>query len=156
MVPLFSTLTSAQVCVLLASPVDKRLGEVGPPLEAANQGKIRTYGKRLIPLCFNGQSFTWEFVLADVSRPLLGADFLCTNGLLVDVKNLSNYCRRLKCFTLFKEHLSHGSSVQHIDRGVRVTWFPNLTKPTFSSAVVSHGVIHHISTSGPPVYAWAR
>lgn len=30
--------------------------------------------------------------------------------------------------------------------------FPNLTKPTFSSAVASHVVVHHISTSGLPVH----
>lgn len=46
-----------------------------------------------------------EFVLADVSRPLLGADFLCTNGLLV--KMLFSYCGSLQCFTLFKKQLSH-------------------------------------------------
>lgn len=37
--------TGEQVRVLPASQVDKRLGEVDPPLEAANEGKIRTYGK---------------------------------------------------------------------------------------------------------------
>lgn len=58
----------ALVGALPASLEDKHLGEVGPPLEAVNQEKIHTYGNRLVPLCFNGQSFTWEFVLADVSR----------------------------------------------------------------------------------------
>ena len=31
--------------------------------------------------------FNWDFVTAKVAVPLLGSDFLCTYGLLVDVKN---------------------------------------------------------------------
>ncbi|KAJ8386200.1 hypothetical protein AAFF_G00176240 [Aldrovandia affinis] len=79
--------TGAQVSVLPVSLVDGQLGKVGPTFEAANGSRICTFGKRTVPLCLSGRRFTWEFVLADVDRPLLGADFLCTNGLLVDVRN---------------------------------------------------------------------
>ncbi|RJG15673.1 RNA-directed DNA polymerase [Alcanivorax profundi] len=34
--------------------------------------------------------------------------------------------------------------------------FPDITTPTFSSAVAKHGVEHYITTVGPPVYARAR
>jgi len=34
--------------------------------------------------------------------------------------------------------------------------FPDLTTPTFSSAVAKHGVEHYITTTGPPVYARTR
>ncbi|KAJ8402588.1 hypothetical protein AAFF_G00366710 [Aldrovandia affinis] len=34
--------------------------------------------------------------------------------------------------------------------------FPDLVKPTFSTAVAKHGVVHHISRSGPPVHARSR
>ncbi|GAA6111958.1 uncharacterized protein LOC117501066, partial [Tachysurus ichikawai] len=131
--------TGAQVSVLPASTMDRHLGKVGSPLEAVNQGEIRTYGKRLVPLCFNGQRFTWEFVLADVSRPLLGADFLCTNGL-----------------STFSTTTLSSALLDDCEFTLLLSNFPNLTKPTFSSAVASHGVVHHISTSGPPVYARAR
>jgi hypothetical protein len=38
---------------------------------------------------FGGQSFTWHFLLAAVSFPLLGADFLESNALVV---NLKQFC----------------------------------------------------------------
>ena len=34
--------------------------------------------------------------------------------------------------------------------------FPALTQPTFSASAVKHGVEHHLTTTGPPVYARAR
>ena len=57
-------------------------------LYAANSTKIATYGSKLISLDFGlRRAFVWNFVVADVSRPILGADFLERFGLLVDVKN---------------------------------------------------------------------
>jgi len=38
-----------------------------------------------IPLLFDGQHFTWNFLLAAVQLPILGMDFLRQQGLLVDV-----------------------------------------------------------------------
>lgn len=153
--------TGAQVSVLPASLVDRRFGEAGSPLEAANQDRIRTYGKRLVPLCFNGQRFTWEFVLADVSRPLLGADFLCTNGLLVDVKNCCLVTAEgfnvLPCSRSTFPTTTLSSALTGECRFAQLLCeFLNLTKPTFSSALASHGVVHHISTAGPPVHARPR
>ena len=47
-------------------------------------------GSRLIPLCFSCGSglrvYTWNFQLAPVSIPLLGADFLEHFNMLVDIK----------------------------------------------------------------------
>ena len=34
----------------------------------------------------NVQRYVWQFIVADVTQPLLGADFLCSNTLMVDVK----------------------------------------------------------------------
>lgn len=75
--------TGAKVSVLPASEVDVCQAKGGPALEAANGSAIPTFGTRTVALCFSDQRFTWEFVLAKVSTPLLGADFLCVNGLLV-------------------------------------------------------------------------
>jgi hypothetical protein len=38
-----------------------------------------------IPLLFDGQHFTWNFLLAAIQLPILGMDFLRQQGLLVDV-----------------------------------------------------------------------
>ena len=42
-------------------------------------------GTRIIPLCFGSKSYDWKFHLAPVSTPILGADFLRHNHLLVDI-----------------------------------------------------------------------
>ncbi|KAJ8367138.1 hypothetical protein AAFF_G00330730 [Aldrovandia affinis] len=146
----------AQVSVLPASALDVQTGGRGPPLEAANGSTIPTFGRRAVDLCFDGQHFQWVFVLASVSTPLLGADFLCANSLLVDVRN-----RRLvnaETFaTLPGSPSSTGTSklssaLSSADMFQRLLMdFPDLTTPTFSSAAVKHGVDHFIATTGPPV-----
>jgi len=79
--------TGAQRSVLPATVSDTAGGDHGPHLTSANDTPIHTYGMKTVGLYFGGQRFTWDFVTADISFPLLGADFLCTHGLLVDVKN---------------------------------------------------------------------
>lgn len=46
--------------------------------------------------------------------------------------------------------IATGDPYQHLPAEV-----PDLTTPTFLSAVAKHGVEHHITTMGPPVYARA-
>ncbi|KAJ8403255.1 hypothetical protein AAFF_G00354720 [Aldrovandia affinis] len=87
---------------------------------------------------WHGWQFTWNFVMAKVAKPLLGADFLCTNGLLVDVKNhrlvdaedfgsfpctLSGLpTMTLSCVLMASGEFSH-----------LLGKFPDLTRPTFSN-----------------------
>ncbi|ROT60615.1 hypothetical protein C7M84_021859 [Penaeus vannamei] len=65
-------------------------------LVAANGSPIPMYSTQTIPIQAAGCSFTWDFIIADVKTPLLGADFLGHHGLLVDVAN-----RRLLDVTTF-------------------------------------------------------
>ena len=78
--------TGAQRSVLPATVEDTAPGVHGPQLRSANDTPIRTYGTKTADLCFGGQRFRWDFVTADISFPLLGADFLCAHNLLVGVK----------------------------------------------------------------------
>ena len=55
-------------------------------LVAANGTEIRTYGKRTITVNLDVIKTSWSFIIADVRQPLLGADFLSANNLLVDVR----------------------------------------------------------------------
>ena len=64
-------------------------------LMAVNNTPITTYGKHSLTLNLGlRRSFSWIFIIADVQKPILGADFLRHFGLLVDMKQ-----RRL-CDTL--------------------------------------------------------
>eukprot|EP00731_Ephydatia_muelleri_P032551 Em0024g95a len=80
--------TGAEISVILATASDKRNthDKQGPLLSAANGTTIKTYGSRIVPLQFASKGYKWSFTIADVSRPLLGADFLRANSLLVDLK----------------------------------------------------------------------
>ncbi|GFV19246.1 transposon Tf2-6 polyprotein [Trichonephila clavipes] len=78
--------------------------------------------------------FIWTFIIADVSSPIIGADFLKHFNLLIDLKkkdaNIS-----------FKNILSE---------------YPDLSNPSLISKSASHGTVHHIITTGPPVTARPR
>ena len=78
--------TGAEVSVLPASGLDIRIGQKGSSLQAANGSSIKTYGVCTTTLHLASHQYKWDFIVADVSRPLLGADFLCANSLLVDLK----------------------------------------------------------------------
>ena len=78
--------TGAEVSVLPATGLDTRTGQSGSSLKAANGSSIKTYGVRTTTLRLATRQYKWEFIIADVARPLLGADFLRANSLLVDLK----------------------------------------------------------------------
>jgi hypothetical protein len=80
--------TGALVSVFSASPPDRSFPSNSTvSLIAANGSRINTYGSRTIPVSFNGHRYSWRFIVADVNRSLLGADFLSANNLLVDTSN---------------------------------------------------------------------
>lgn len=58
-------------------------------LYAANGYVINIYGNKLLCLdLWLRRSLKWQFVIADVSRPIIGEDFLKYHGLLVDLQHL--------------------------------------------------------------------
>ncbi|KAJ8401803.1 hypothetical protein AAFF_G00377740 [Aldrovandia affinis] len=98
---------------------------------------------------------------AQVSTPLLGADFLCANGLLVDVGNRQLVNAETFC-SLACEHSTATSTrlaaaLSPADDVARLLLeFSDITTPTFSASSIKHNVTHFIPTSGPPVHARAR
>ena len=151
----------AEVSALPDSGFNTRILSPGPPLEAANGSCIGTYGHRLIPLYINGRRYEWKFVIANVSKAILGADFLRHHNLLVDVKgrrllDMETYCS-MSCtvsssFTTGLTHITESDSayLKLLDE------FPTLTSPIFTQTHPAHGVEHIIPTSGPPVPAHGR
>ena len=53
---------------------------------AANNTDITYFGERTKSLTLGTKTLCWKFNVADVSQPILGADFLRHHGLLVDVR----------------------------------------------------------------------
>ena len=84
-------------------------------LTAVNATSISTYGKQSLTLNLGlRRSFPWLFIVADVQKPIIGADFLKHFGLLVDMKQhrlidtaIHSYISR--AFSLLTTHLAHVS-----------------------------------------------
>ena len=146
---------------LVDTGADKLSSNQGAKLTAANGSCIRTFGKRTIPLQFNKRHFQWTFTVAEVSQPLLGADFLRAHSILVDVKG-----QRLidsSDFTSIGLH-STTTAAPHLDSiasaddefAKLLAQFPEITTPSFHNPTPKHGVELFIPTKGPPVHARAR
>ena len=48
-------------------------------LIAANGSRILTYGYKTLQLSFAGSKYKWDFIVADISTPTIGADFLANS-----------------------------------------------------------------------------
>ena len=153
--------TGAQVSVIPASFIDRRTGATSTSLQAANGTSITTYGERHTSLCLGSKLYNARLIIADVKRPLLGADFLRQHDLLVDVRGQRLIEANSYASTICSVEYSVSSNLCFIDSTSNqfrkiLADFPTILKPTFSSSSVSHGVQHYISTTGAPTHARAR
>ena len=128
-------------------------------LFAANGTSIKTYGEKLLEVELRlRRSFKWNFIIADVQVPIIGADFLNRYGLLVDIKNrrlidpLTNLtsngilgrCTQTAVYAVAPTHNFHDL----LHEFPRVLQWSNDAPPT--------DVCHNIETKGRPVTARAR
>ena len=155
--------SGAQVSVIPPSVNDRHTSSKGhAPLQAVNGSFIHTLDTLLVPIVISDRHFSWEFVIADASQPLLGADFLCTNGLMLDLKGhrlidtKSYVIIPLTQATQVGPHISTvaveaGGAYSDILREL-----PSITMPNFSLTVLKHGVEHYMQTQSPPISARAR
>ncbi len=60
----------------------------GPRLTGADGRRIPCWGERAFSVAIGGVSRQWQFLLAAISFPILGVDFLRHHSLVVDVANL--------------------------------------------------------------------
>lgn len=153
--------TGAEVSVLPATGLETRTRKPGPPLLAANGSSIQTYGTRTLSLSFLSKTYMWNFLLADVSRPLLGADFLRAHSLLVDLKGkrlvdaTTFHSVQLSLTELPAPHLS-AISTPPDQYAHLLAKFPAITTPNFVQSPTKHKVEHFITTTGPPIHTRAR
>ena len=153
--------TGADVSVFPASAQDRRTSSPSISLSAANGTSIKTWGTRNITLKIAPTHvYTHKFYLADVTRPILGADFFTTHDLVIDLKgkrllSLDKASTFLNC-TDSPMTLSGLSLHPHNEYSDLLHHFPELLTPRFDSTINKHGVEHHIETHGPPVHARAR
>jgi len=130
-------------------------------LYAANGTKIETFGTTMLSVDLGlSRLYLHQFVIAKVSRPIIGADFLCKHGLLVNLKE--------KCLIDSSTSLKTGASLIRdntptltsfsLDNqyGVLLKKFPAVTALPDFTKLSKHSVVHHILTDGPLPYAKPR
>lgn len=133
--------TGAEVSILpVSSPIPgpSSADSTTPTLRAANGSVIKTYGRTQQQLTLGNHAFTASLLRADVERPILGADFLHTHQLLVDLAGrrlllpglLSSIpCSKSSCSSLFLTLVSGFDNPYNS----LLRDFPSLTAPIFSS-----------------------
>lgn len=98
-------------------------------------------------------------MIAAVSRPIIGADFLHHHGLMVDLRGRKIIDQETNMFV--RGYLSPvlEGSIRTIDNSMPfhdlLEKYPNITRPSLERACHSE-VEHFIETTGAPVYAKAR
>ena len=125
-------------------------------LVATNGTPIPTYGQRLLQLDLGiRRCFQWPFVVADVRRPIIGADFLSYFNLLVDMrrKRLVDGETTLSAAGTLRRDQRRGYSSWRRTRRSRPFW---RSFPPLRGAPFCHHKRHHIETKGPPAAARAR
>lgn len=153
--------TGADVSVFPANLAEKQQCPSTLELYAANQSPIKTFGVRELSLCFGlKRNFTWTFILADVNRPIIGADFLSHFGLLIDMKNNRLIDNTTKSGIYGKSCSGNMQSVRSVSENSTYSKllheFQDLTQTENTISCVKHSVKHHIQTKGPPVFSKAR
>ncbi|GFX84627.1 retrovirus-related Pol polyprotein from transposon 17.6 [Trichonephila clavipes] len=90
--------SGSEICVIPPSPTMNKSPQSNFSLFAANNTKIPAYGmvRKELNLGLR-RPFIWTFIIADVSSPIIGADFLKHFNLLIDLKKkrLSSYGLKL-------------------------------------------------------------
>ncbi|CAH8473529.1 unnamed protein product [Schistosoma mattheei] len=132
-------------------------------LVAANESVIKTYGEQSLILDLGlRRRFTWVFIVAQVKRPILGADFLSAYNLLVDMtkKRLIDANTRLQVDgTPSNDYEIHGvrimKPVNNIFNDI-LREYQCITKSDYQKEGNPQLVQHHITTTGPPISARAR
>lgn len=145
--------SGAEISLLPKSYCKKPIRNPNYDLSAANESVIHTYGDRVLTISIGfPQTFSHSFLIADVNRPIIGADFLNRFGLLVDVKNhrlldsetLVSVAAVSRCHSVPIPHLvSNAGYVEHLTRA-----YPSVFAAPDYRASVMHSVVHRIDTKG--------
>ena len=117
-----------------------------------------TYGTSTRHLDFPGANLRHKFVLADVTRPLLGGDFFDAHGLCVDFegKRILRLVDNRVVYSIpttltmtdpasSNEILKAAGAYQDLLREL-----PEVPQPRFGTHLNAHGVAHSVPTRGPP------
>jgi Reverse transcriptase (RNA-dependent DNA polymerase) len=133
----------------------------GPPLLAANGDSIPAWGCIRRQVCLGGHKFTFNFVLAHVSYPILGLDFLKAHKLLIDAEQSAVLFKANMQPVMVPSAVVSAPAVAAVDVPPAVQQLLAEFPAICSSGAglwrhPKHSVEHVIETSGRPVSAKPR
>ncbi|CAK9814710.1 Transposon Ty3-I Gag-Pol polyprotein [Anthophora quadrimaculata] len=153
--------TGADISVLPLRSATRGSAPTDFRIYAANGTAIETYGTTKITLNLGlRRPFSWEFIVAKVQQPIIGADFLKKYGLLVDLRN-----RRLIDGLTNLHTIGQVSSIEQPSLTTVCNNNPyqellkqyiDVTRTVQRHDVPRHRVQHHITTKGAPCAERAR
>lgn len=123
-------------------------------LSAANGTGISVHGSKLLKTSLGlKRTFAHSFLIATVTKPIIGADFLKKSGLLIDIRNRriidpatnsyvkgTPYTGNIPSPRFFEIEQEYSSILKE---------FPLLMEQPDFTIPVKHTVLHHILTTGP-------
>ena len=155
--------TGSEVSAIPPTPGDRTRPPDTLALTVVNNSSIHTYGQRSLTLNLGlRRSLPWIFVIADVQKPILGADFLQHYGLTVDMHKhkLIDTHTRLQVQGILSSGTSPRTSLCPKDLSnpylALLSEFPTRTQVTSPDTPVGHDINHHIETTGPSASARPR
>ena len=135
-------------------------------LTAANGSTIRNYGTTVLNLTLHKlrREYPWRCIVADVTTPIIGADFLAHYGILVDCKNSRIIDSTTKissqgqvCHDKYEIFPIQAVSADAPDYVVQLLKeFSSIAQPFSGREQVTHKTQHYIETTGPPVASKCR
>ena len=135
----------------------------GPPLTGADGRSIPSWGSIKKTLSFGLRTFICSFILAAVSKPILGVDFLAANRLLVDpfsrqVLDSETLLPITPSVSAPPRHSRFAAALCHVAPAVRnlLASFPTIVGDGSGTPNPKHGIRHSIETTGRPIFAKAR
>ena len=148
--------------ILPPLPAQRKKGPNGTKLSAANGTAIPCYGSIRHRVALGSKYYPFNFIIADVKQPIIGADFLAhfnlapnhRDGCLINLENFEtinadfdNESPKTRVnFISQKEDPYY----QLLDK------YPDLSTPSFRIKEPKHGVRHYIPTQCHPIQNRAR
>lgn len=152
--------TGSDICVYPVSAFREQRSKTSYQLSAANGSTIDTYGYLTLNLNLGlRRAFPWRFVVADVTKAIIGVDFLSHYRLIVDVsgQRLTDSLTNISTVASIAESDSLVLSVKVSSGGddgyhAILAQYPEITRPAGTPGIIKHHTKHHIRTTpGPPV-----
>jgi hypothetical protein len=153
--------SGASVSILLHS---SSAPPTGPHLVGANGKQITAWGFRRRTVCFYGQNFDFNFLLAAVAAPILGMDFFAKFELsIIPSKQQVLHAASGRTFTKasttpFISPWSSETAAAALPPQVQqlLEEFPSLLRPSAAPLKPLHGVVLTSTLCSPALGGWTR